>query len=250
MGRALLPANSRYSEMCLSCRSQSHAPTRRSLQELEDRLRQGGGAKKIEKQHRDGKLTARERIARLLDPGAMFLKSSVDSNAPRLHSGRTHPQRLDREATRKHGQPPKNSLPFLAERIHAPVERRLQRALPGSDTWPAPDTMLGSLLRAVRRLRRRTWSIEMRWLARASGMPSACWQIRAIANALPSLMSNPGRAARARWMSSCTASKLRKSSRVCRRFSSGVAIDGTRQVISPPTPSTPRLVARMRRPIS
>ena len=38
--------------------------------------------------------------------------------------------RLDREATRKHGQPPKNSLPFLAERIHAPVERRLQRALP------------------------------------------------------------------------------------------------------------------------
>ena len=45
-----------------------------SLQELEDRLRQGGGAAKIEKQHRDGKLTARERIAQLLDPGAMFLE--------------------------------------------------------------------------------------------------------------------------------------------------------------------------------
>ena len=44
------------------------------LQELEDRLRQGGGPKKIEKQHRDGKLTARERIAQLLDPGAMFLE--------------------------------------------------------------------------------------------------------------------------------------------------------------------------------
>src|SRR5271156_2594692 len=45
-----------------------------NLQQLEDRLRLGGGPKKIEKQHRDGKLTARERIAQLLDPGAMFLE--------------------------------------------------------------------------------------------------------------------------------------------------------------------------------
>jgi acetyl-CoA carboxylase carboxyltransferase component len=45
-----------------------------SLQELEERLRQGGGPKKVEKQHRDGKLTARERIAHLIDPGSMFLE--------------------------------------------------------------------------------------------------------------------------------------------------------------------------------
>src|ERR1700686_4907026 len=45
-----------------------------SLQQLEDRLRLGGGPKKVEKQHREGKLTARERIAQLLDPGAMFLE--------------------------------------------------------------------------------------------------------------------------------------------------------------------------------
>ena len=44
------------------------------LDDLEDRLRQGGGAKKIEKQHRDGKLTARERIAQLIDPGSLFLE--------------------------------------------------------------------------------------------------------------------------------------------------------------------------------
>jgi acetyl-CoA carboxylase carboxyltransferase component len=44
------------------------------LQDLEDRLRQGGGPKKIEKQHRDNKLTARERIARLIDPASMFLE--------------------------------------------------------------------------------------------------------------------------------------------------------------------------------
>jgi acetyl-CoA carboxylase carboxyltransferase component len=46
----------------------------RELQELEDKLRQGGGAKKAEKQHRDGKLTARERVAQLIDPGTLFFE--------------------------------------------------------------------------------------------------------------------------------------------------------------------------------
>jgi acetyl-CoA carboxylase carboxyltransferase component len=41
---------------------------------LEERLRLGGGADKIERQHRQGKLTARERIALLCDPGARFLE--------------------------------------------------------------------------------------------------------------------------------------------------------------------------------
>ena len=45
-----------------------------TLHHLEDKLREGGGAERIEKQHRAGKLTARERIARLLDPGARFLE--------------------------------------------------------------------------------------------------------------------------------------------------------------------------------
>ena len=44
------------------------------LHAIEDRLRQGGGQSKVEKQHRDGKLTARERIAKLIDPGSMFLE--------------------------------------------------------------------------------------------------------------------------------------------------------------------------------
>src|SRR5262249_43970665 len=42
------------------------------LREFEDRLRQGGGADKIERQHSQGKLTARERIARLIDPDTYF----------------------------------------------------------------------------------------------------------------------------------------------------------------------------------
>ena len=45
-----------------------------SIQELEDKLRSGGGPKKIEKQHREGKLTARERVAKLIDPGTSFLE--------------------------------------------------------------------------------------------------------------------------------------------------------------------------------
>ena len=44
------------------------------LHKLEDRLRAGGGKSKIERQHKAGKLTARERIAQLLDPGARFLE--------------------------------------------------------------------------------------------------------------------------------------------------------------------------------
>ncbi|HEX6036816.1 carboxyl transferase domain-containing protein, partial [Longimicrobium sp.] len=42
------------------------------LRALEARLRQGGGPKRIQKQHDDGKLTARERIALLLDPRSRF----------------------------------------------------------------------------------------------------------------------------------------------------------------------------------
>lgn len=40
------------------------------LRELEERLRAGGGADKIKKQHEQGKLTARERVALLLDEGS------------------------------------------------------------------------------------------------------------------------------------------------------------------------------------
>ncbi len=44
------------------------------LRELENRLRAGGGDKKIDKQHREGKLTARERIDQLIDKGTSFLE--------------------------------------------------------------------------------------------------------------------------------------------------------------------------------
>jgi 3-methylcrotonyl-CoA carboxylase beta subunit len=44
------------------------------LRELEARLREGGGPDRIRRQHEQGKWTARERIARLLDPDAPFLE--------------------------------------------------------------------------------------------------------------------------------------------------------------------------------
>jgi 3-methylcrotonyl-CoA carboxylase beta subunit len=58
--------------------AQSPADHMRALaaewQLLEDRLRLGGGAKKIDKQHADGKLTARERVQKLIDPSSPFLE--------------------------------------------------------------------------------------------------------------------------------------------------------------------------------
>jgi len=44
------------------------------VRRLEARLRQGGGPDKIERQHRQGKLTARERVATLCDAGSRFLE--------------------------------------------------------------------------------------------------------------------------------------------------------------------------------
>lgn len=46
----------------------------RELRELEARIRQGGGPERIERQHAQGKLTARERIDLLLDPATRFLE--------------------------------------------------------------------------------------------------------------------------------------------------------------------------------
>ena len=42
------------------------------LKKTEEVAKAGGGPKKIEEQHAKGKLTARERIERLIDPGTFF----------------------------------------------------------------------------------------------------------------------------------------------------------------------------------
>src|SRR3954469_23905348 len=44
------------------------------VRSLEDRLRQGGGPDKVARQHKQGKMTARERIEGLRDPGSRFLE--------------------------------------------------------------------------------------------------------------------------------------------------------------------------------
>jgi acetyl-CoA carboxylase carboxyltransferase component len=46
-----------------------HQKLIKELRERKDHIRKGGGEKKIEQQHRSGKLTARERLDLLLDPG-------------------------------------------------------------------------------------------------------------------------------------------------------------------------------------
>ena len=44
------------------------------LRRQEDGIRQGGGPKAIDRQHEKGRLTARERIAKLIDPGSTFFE--------------------------------------------------------------------------------------------------------------------------------------------------------------------------------
>ena len=43
------------------------------LEEKRKKAMEGGGEKRIKKQHEKGKLTARERIEKLLDPGSFCL---------------------------------------------------------------------------------------------------------------------------------------------------------------------------------
>ena len=45
-----------------------------AYRELAERIRQGGGPDRIRKQHDQGKLTARERVAKLLDPGTPWME--------------------------------------------------------------------------------------------------------------------------------------------------------------------------------
>ena len=48
-----------------------------SIKNEEEQIRQGGGSKAIEAQHKKGRLTARERIAKLIDPGSHFFELGI-----------------------------------------------------------------------------------------------------------------------------------------------------------------------------
>jgi 3-methylcrotonyl-CoA carboxylase beta subunit len=48
-----------------------------ALKTQEEQIRQGGGAKAIESQHKQGRLTARERIAKLIDPNTDFFELAL-----------------------------------------------------------------------------------------------------------------------------------------------------------------------------
>jgi 3-methylcrotonyl-CoA carboxylase beta subunit len=48
-----------------------------AIKNEEEKIRQGGGAKAIESQHKKNRLTARERVAALIDPGTHFFELSI-----------------------------------------------------------------------------------------------------------------------------------------------------------------------------
>src|SRR5260370_34229010 len=47
------------------------------LKNEEEQIRQGGGSKAIDSQHKKGRLTARERIAKLIDPRSEFFELGI-----------------------------------------------------------------------------------------------------------------------------------------------------------------------------
>jgi acetyl-CoA carboxylase carboxyltransferase component len=75
-----------------------------ALRALEDRLRAGGGPAKAEKQHRDGKMTARERVDALLDPGALSIEIGL-LVAHDLYDGQAPAAGVVTTAGRIHGRP-------------------------------------------------------------------------------------------------------------------------------------------------
>nr|BCX01751.1 MAG: hypothetical protein KatS3mg041_1797 [Bacteroidota bacterium] len=58
----------------VEARLDHHRNRWRMLQAIMGRIRQGGGEKAIAREHARGKLTARERIERLIDPGSWFME--------------------------------------------------------------------------------------------------------------------------------------------------------------------------------
>src|SRR5882672_10212870 len=56
---------------------QSSSTRMQQIRKLEETIRAGGGAKAIDAQHKKGRLTARERLALLLDTGSKFFELSI-----------------------------------------------------------------------------------------------------------------------------------------------------------------------------
>ena len=80
----------------------------RELREMKRRSRAGGGADKQEKHHKQGKMTARERIDALLDPGS-FVEFDAFGDAPVLslrHGQAQGPGRWGGHRPRHHRRPP------------------------------------------------------------------------------------------------------------------------------------------------
>ncbi len=69
------------------------------LRAMRAQAQEGGGTKRIEAQHKKGKLTARERLDLLLDPGSFNeLDMFVNASFERFRAGRpAHPRRRRRD---------------------------------------------------------------------------------------------------------------------------------------------------------
>jgi len=82
--REVIPLSSSVLKTHINRRSQDFQKNARQMVDLlteitrqEEQIRQGGGTKAIEAQHKKGRLTARERIAKLIDPGTPFFELGI-----------------------------------------------------------------------------------------------------------------------------------------------------------------------------
>jgi len=62
-----------------------------TIKNEEEKIRQGGGAKAIESQRKKNRLTARERVAALIDPGTHFFELGIYAATKCTKSGRALP---------------------------------------------------------------------------------------------------------------------------------------------------------------
>ncbi len=72
----------------------------KKLEQMNEAALQGGGEARIQRQHDAGKLTARERIDRLFDPGTFVEIDARARQAEAANAARRQPSLSDRPAPR------------------------------------------------------------------------------------------------------------------------------------------------------
>ena len=110
----------------------------RKLEERRGTILEGGGPKRVAAQHEKGKMTARERIAALLDPGSFVeLDAFVEHRCTELGMDEVKaPARASSSATGRSTAARSSSSPRTSPSSAAPSARPTRRRYARPWTWP------------------------------------------------------------------------------------------------------------------